>query len=280
MIQAAKIIGTGLATTGLIGAGVGIQGIKFFSTSNYLGVDKGEIAEQINTNAASDEQETEQINTNAASDEQETKEVNTNSGSHDQSGDETNPGSDDGESDYETNPGSDGESGYETNSDRSELDNDPDAMLNFPAQGLPDDMLKQFKKEVKDIYRNFLRSGEEELRQTFTDRHIELKTERERRIANGTMSDNSSSVDTDPSTPAASPAASLELQSSPKVEHNEEEKDKSSGNSYHLLQTKENLKKIQNLALNLLNSLNKIQVILLVLLNLLILVAVMINYRS
>ena len=198
MIQAAKIIGRDLATTGLIGAGVGIQGIKFFSTSNYLGVDKGEIAEQINTNAASDEQETEQINTNAASDEQETKEVNTNSGSHDQSGDETNPGSD-------------GESGYETNSDRSELDNDPDAMLNFPAQGLPDDMLKQFKKEVKDIYRNFLRSGEEELRQTFTDRHIELKTERERRIANGTMSDNSSSVDTDPSTPAASPAASLEL---------------------------------------------------------------------
>ena len=45
------------------------------------------------------------------------------------------------------------------------------------------------------------------------------------------MSDNSSSVDTDPSTPAASPAASLELQSSPKVEHNDEEKDKSSGNS-------------------------------------------------
>jgi hypothetical protein len=103
-------------------------------------------------------------------------------------------------------------------------------MLNFPAPALPDDMLKQFKKEVKDIYRNFLRSDEKELRQTFKDRHIELKTERECRIANGTMSDNSSSLDTDPSTPA-SPAASLELQSSPKVEHNDEEKDKSSGNS-------------------------------------------------
>ena len=36
MIQAAKIIGRDLATTGLIGAGVGIQGIKLFSTTNYL----------------------------------------------------------------------------------------------------------------------------------------------------------------------------------------------------------------------------------------------------
>jgi len=44
------------------------------------------------------------------------------------------------------------------------------------------------------------------------------------------MSDHSSRVDSDPSTVVASPAASLELQSSPKADNNDQEKDKSSGN--------------------------------------------------
>jgi NADH-ubiquinone oxidoreductase chain 3 len=228
-----------------------MKNIKNFSTSSYLGSDNGIPADEVNTNVNSNDQATVETNTNTDSQPVSANVSDDGSGSQAFSADVSNDGSG-----YETNPDqaelddveanedntnadsddqesfSDEGSGYETNPDRAELDDDGAAMMNYTARDLPDDKLKEFIKETRDIYRNHLREGEEELRQTFIDRHEELKSEKERRITEGTMSDHSSSVGSDPSTPAAaaSPAASIELESSPKADNNDQEKDKSSDN--------------------------------------------------
>jgi NADH-ubiquinone oxidoreductase chain 3 len=232
-----------------------MKNIKNFSTSSYLGSDNGRPADEVNTNVNSNDQATVETNTNTDSQAVSANVSDDGSGSqafsadvsNDGSGYETNPDQaeldDDEANEDNTNADSDDQesfsddgSGYETNPDRAELDDDGAAMMNYTARDLPDDKLKEFLKETRDIYRNHLREGEEELRQTFQDRHGELKSEKERRITEGTMSDHSSSVGSDPSTPAAaaspaaSPAASLELESSPKADNNDQEKDKSSDN--------------------------------------------------
>lgn len=232
-----------------------MKNIKNFSTSSYLGSDNGIPADEVNTNVNSNDQATVETNTNTDSQPVSANVSDDGSGSqafsadvsNDGSGYETNPDQaeldDDEANEDNTNADSDNQesfsdegSGYETNPDRAELDDDGAAMMNYTARDLPDDKLKEFIKETRDIYRNHLREGEEELRQTFIDRHEELKSEKERRITEGTMSDHSSSVGSDPSTPeaaaspAASPAASLELESSPKADNNDQEKDKSSDN--------------------------------------------------
>ena len=135
---------------------------------------------------------------------------------------------------------SDDGSGYETNPDRVELDDDGAAMFRYPARDLPDDKLKEFIKESREMYRYNLGPEEAELRQNFKDRNTELKTEKERRIELG--SDDGSSVESDPSTTTGLVGAGVGInpdvgsrlaspsQSSPKAQHSDMEKDKSSGN--------------------------------------------------
>jgi len=87
--------------------------IRIFSStaSKYMESDNGKTADEVNTNAGSDDQETEETNINT----------------------DSQPGS--------ANISDDG-SGYETNPDRPHLDEAGEAMYEYPAEYLTEDKLK------------------------------------------------------------------------------------------------------------------------------------------
>lgn len=205
---------------------------KSFSTTSYLGADNDKTADEVqplSANVSDDGSDSQAVSANVSDDRSDSQSVSANI-------------SDDG-------------SGYETNPDRVELDDDGAAMFRYPARDLPDDKLKEFIKESREMYRYNLGPEEAELRQNFKDRNTELKTEKERRIELGTMSDDGSSVESDPSTtttttglvgagvginpdvgagvgfnPDVGSRSASPSQSSPKAQHSDMEKDKSSGN--------------------------------------------------
>jgi NADH-ubiquinone oxidoreductase chain 5 len=105
------------------------------------------------------------------------------------------------------NENSSSEGGYESDQNRSWFEEGADTMADYPARDLPDDHLRRYIQDTRNIKRHPEMagidgdsSGDEGLRQHWADRHEELRAELRRRKEEGVIPDSSSESENSSST--------------------------------------------------------------------------------